>query len=232
MAGTGGLGGPLWPTDGLRASIDLYLYNTVCGQLAGGGGGAGFIDPGEAGEAVQTFELLPTYPEQVGDLGPDSVGGVALLPESPPDGVSSLDHYLVGGAGGGGGGSQPLFMDYTAWANARPWNAGMGGCGGAYGVHCVPTAMGPWRLHWQLVRMCFDVSDIARWPLRLAPIGRSVRRRQRRQPNCPRRVGPPRADDLRLRTQVDWTGARSGIPRLTTVRSPLAQDQPFLPGLR
>src|SRR5260370_16567544 len=56
------------------------------------------------------------------------------------------------------------------------------------------------------------------WPNRQRPqrdkvpragrcVGRSDRSRQRRNPNCHRRVGPPNAAELGLRAEVDGTGA-------------------------
>ncbi len=95
--GTGGTGGPLWPAGGRRASVTFTLFAAVCGQLAGGGGGGAFLGAGGTGIPLQSFAPA--------DLGPSVAGGTAVPYLLPARSVSSLDHFLVGGAGGGGGGS-------------------------------------------------------------------------------------------------------------------------------
>ncbi len=123
VAGTGGHGGPLFPASGLRSSVTFTLFSALSGQLAGGGGGGDFLGGATGGAATQSYGA--------GDLGPSTTPGTATTYRARPMGVSSLDHYTVGGSGGGGGGSQPLDMGPTdVNTSMKPWNAGASGCGG------------------------------------------------------------------------------------------------------
>jgi hypothetical protein len=129
VAGTGGRGGPLFPASGLFQDVTLNLFGSICGQLAGGGGGGNFLGGAAPGRAIATFSPAPG---NVTDLGPNGpVGNSLPAVVLPPSGVSSLEHFLVGGAGGGGGGSQPLNMTtQQIGSEMRPWHAGAAGCGG------------------------------------------------------------------------------------------------------
>lgn len=123
---TGGRGGPLWPTDGLRTSVIYRLFNSICAQMAGGGGGGAFLGAATNGRAIQAPTLIAA------DLGPDGVAGTSVAFVDVPMGVGTFEHFLVGGAGGGGGGSQPVNLS-TQQVNVdlQAFNAGGGGAGGA-----------------------------------------------------------------------------------------------------
>lgn len=131
VTGTGGRGGPLWPTSGLRANVVVGLFSSISGMTASGGSGGSYAGAGQDGSALRTFTGLPN------DLsGPTTAGaGVGYL--APPPGVASIDHFLVGGSGGGGGGSHPLMMSridvFGSSGQVAPqaWRAGAGGGGGA-----------------------------------------------------------------------------------------------------
>ena len=126
---TGGGGGLLFPADGLDSSVQFNLFGSLTGQLAGGGAGGAFLGAGGAGSALRTSTGVPA------DLGPPSVGGSAMAFLVAPSGVSSLEHYLVGGSGGGGGGSQPLRLSrQNLQFEQRQWHAGSAGAGGGGAV--------------------------------------------------------------------------------------------------
>ncbi|MBK8979811.1 MAG: hypothetical protein IPM29_28265 [Planctomycetes bacterium] len=122
---TGGRGAPPFPADGRDASVVFGLFASITGNAAGGGSGGAFLSAGGDGMALRGFTGSP------GDLGPPTPGGVEVPLLTAAFGVSSLDHYLVGGAGGGGGGSQPVNMTVqNITFENRPWHAGGGGAGG------------------------------------------------------------------------------------------------------
>jgi hypothetical protein len=124
--GSGGRGGALYPQSGQDSSVLFSYFAVISGMLAGGGGGGSFLAQGTAGTVLNSF--INTQPL---DLGPSSAPGTLVPFVAAPLGVSSLDHFLVGGAGGGGGGSQPLNMLVSEITTGqRNWNAGAGGAGG------------------------------------------------------------------------------------------------------
>jgi len=130
VTGTGGAGGPLWPSSGIRSNVVLGLFSAISGMTASGGGGGGHTAAGQDGAALRTFTGLPP------DLAPPARGGRERGFLAPPPGVPSVEHFLVGGSGGGGGGSQPLMMSRTDVLGAagqiepQAWRAGAGGGGG------------------------------------------------------------------------------------------------------
>ena len=125
VAGTGGGGGLLFPVSGLDSAIEFNLVLTLTGQCAGGGGGGAFLGDGDPGTVISIFTAVPS------DRGPDSVGGTSVAPQLAPLGVSTFDHFLVGGAGGGGGGSQPMPLQRSAITfERREWHGGAAGAGG------------------------------------------------------------------------------------------------------
>jgi hypothetical protein len=143
VAGSGGGGGPLYPASGLDSSVLYSFFVQICGMLAGGGGGGSFLSQGTAGTVLNSF--VNTQPL---DIGPNSLPGNLVPFVALPVGVSSLDHFLVGGAGGGGGGSQPLNMlTSEITTGQRTWNAGAGGAGGGGAIafrvgHTLQVAFG------------------------------------------------------------------------------------------
>jgi hypothetical protein len=129
LGGTGGLGGPLWPADGLSGSVTHNLFFSISGMIAAGGSGGGFLAPGGAGRVSQTFTGVAS------DASPAVPGGMAVPFVPVPVGRSSLEHFLVGGSGGGGGGSHPLNLTVQELRGnsvhaPRAWHAGAGGGGG------------------------------------------------------------------------------------------------------
>lgn len=136
---TGGRGQPLHPSHGLNASLTTPVNTYVAGgvfnaNVATGGGGGGFDQPGAPGTA---FPVVPNV-NQFWPAVP-AVGGLRFdlfplpLPTSPS---TSLRHFAVGGSGGGGGGSHPflgLSVNVTQF-NADRWKAGGGGTGGGGSV--------------------------------------------------------------------------------------------------
>lgn len=125
LALTGGRGSRQFPEDGLSSSIDLSIFGRNSGQgTNGGGGGGGPLAPGGDGRVVQ-----PGRPANSTEIVPtplfDTPGGRSLAIGPLPGGVTSSEHFLVGGAGGGGAGSHTFYqVDYIA-------GAGGGGGGGA-----------------------------------------------------------------------------------------------------
>jgi len=118
-AGTGGLGSPMFPTTGLNASVQYTILSAFSGQIAPGGGGGGNWTAGTAGSVTPAAGIVA-----------GAAGGLAgAFDNFPvPTGVSSLNHFLVGGSGGGGGGSH-CFLAVSGNA-ADVWKAGAGGSGG------------------------------------------------------------------------------------------------------
>ena len=118
-AGTGGLGSPMFPTTGLNASVQYTILSAFSGQIAPGGGGGGNWTAGTAGSVTPAAGIVA-----------GAAGGLASAFDNfpVPAGVSSLNHFLVGGSGGGGGGSH-VFLAVSGNA-ADVWKAGAGGSGG------------------------------------------------------------------------------------------------------
>lgn len=122
-AGTGGLGSPMFPTTGLNASVQYTILSAFSGQIAPGGGGGGNWTAGTAGTVTPSAGIVA-----------GAAGGLAAAFDNfpVPAGVSSLNHFLVGGSGGGGGGSH-VFLAVSGNA-ADVWKAGAGGSGGGGAV--------------------------------------------------------------------------------------------------
>ncbi|MEZ5963406.1 MAG: Ig-like domain-containing protein [Planctomycetota bacterium] len=127
-AGTGGPGAPQFPADNNGVT---HNYLTQCVQVPPGAGGGGYWTAGGAGHALQAPNTPP-------ELGPDVVGGTAFQLFPLIGGVSSLDHFLVGGSGGGGGGGH-----IYGHRDGTPimWKVGTGGTGGggALAIRCGGT---------------------------------------------------------------------------------------------
>lgn len=141
VTGTGGLGSPQYPADGLESSITFnglgFLSGGVitghffCQQVAAGGGGGGFFVDGGLGRAVRSCSggMGPFCDTEFGDQG---VGGHAFDLFPIPAGASILDHFLVGGSGGGGGGSHPFWstLGQAVPPQQTHWYSGAAGGGG------------------------------------------------------------------------------------------------------
>jgi hypothetical protein len=131
FANTGGVGGEPFPNDCTFSSQPKNVALTASqpnfgfGQLAAGASGGSFFDVGGTGTATMTPSMIP------GELGPDIVANPALVFSDPPIGVSSLDHFLIGGSGGGGGGTH-IFRRFSGTGPSYPGGGGTGG-GGALG---------------------------------------------------------------------------------------------------
>jgi hypothetical protein len=130
IAGTGGKGSVQFPLDGLNASITYGFFNIWSMQTSAGGGGGGYMTAGLPGVA------RTTYANNTADLGPPAPGGVAFDPFPLPTGVSTLDHFLIGGSGGGGSGSNPF--NTSTQPPTIIWRSGSGGLGGggAIAIRC------------------------------------------------------------------------------------------------
>lgn len=125
--GTGGRGSPIHPAHGLDASLTgTYTSGGVFNSNVGyGGSGGGFNAPGSVATNNPTGvnQILPAAP---------IAGGIAFDPLPKPGGVTSLDHFLIGGSGGGGGGSHSFLALQPAVTQFQSdrWKAGGGGTGG------------------------------------------------------------------------------------------------------
>lgn len=142
LAGTAGPGSLLFPATGLRTSVTFALLNAISAQATSGGTGGSLFGAGEQGSVQQTF--APNLPQDRNAPAAPStpLGFVAL-----PGGVSSLDHFLVGGAGGGGAGSHVLNMLTSDINAARGFVAGRGGSGAGGAIafrsgHAIEIASG------------------------------------------------------------------------------------------
>src|SRR5690606_11707119 len=120
-AGTGGKGAPQFPVDRTAVTFNNPPANA---QVPAGGSGGGFFTPGSPGQALRT-------PGNPPELAPPVEGGRAFSLLPIPPGVSSLEHFLVGGSGGGGGGSH--IYGHLA-SQPQAWRPGAGGSGGGGAV--------------------------------------------------------------------------------------------------
>ena len=127
VAGSGGPGGSVFPTDGQRTSVTLTFFAAICAQCASGGSGGAFLGAGEVGHVIQSFTQTTQIPA---NFGPDSLPPTTVPFTALPGGVSSLDHFMTAGSGGGGGGSHPLNMLSTDINGNKPFTAGAAGAGG------------------------------------------------------------------------------------------------------
>ena len=128
VAGSGGPGSPPFPANGLNTSVTYTYFGAISAQATSGGSGGSFLGLGEVGHVVHTF--AGGGGEFQVDHGPDSAPGVVVPITALPPGISSLDHFLVGGSGGGGGGSHPSSMLNSNITSLLTWTAGAGGAGG------------------------------------------------------------------------------------------------------
>lgn len=140
--GTGGFGSPQYPTDGRWQSITFNgLAGFYSAQVAAGGGGGGLLTPGTPGMALRSCSGGLAGATCNTEFGMPGVAGAAFDLFPIPVGISSADHFLVGGAGGGGGGSHPFWSTVGVGgqvASAQtPWYSGAAGAGGggAIGFH-------------------------------------------------------------------------------------------------
>ncbi len=136
-AGTGGRGSPMHPAAGTVVSAGPPFITGIAGlafydEFSPGGGGGGFLLPGSTATAP-TIAGGVTQP----NASPIAQGGAAFpllpFPSNPPNGYSSLVHYLGGGAGGGGGGCHPFGILVLLVDDFMAGHAGSGG-GGAMAV--------------------------------------------------------------------------------------------------
>lgn len=121
--GTGGGGSPLFPASGSTSAFNI-VSNSFCGQLAAGGAGGGYHQPGD--EGVATFTKAGNTSANLSDDGGTPGIGFDIGSQTPGSGVSSVDFFAVGGSGGGGGGSHPFMM----LKGTNTWTPGSGGSGG------------------------------------------------------------------------------------------------------
>jgi hypothetical protein len=128
VAGTGGRGGTLHPSNGLvpPANTSTALSGIYNPFFAAGGSGGGFSIAGGTA-TVNPFPLLQVSPIP-------AAGSLFSLfpypPVSPPVGYSSLNHFVVGGSGGGGGASHSFGTFNLASGPYDRYIAGAGGSGG------------------------------------------------------------------------------------------------------
>jgi hypothetical protein len=119
--GTRGAGGSPYPASGKNADVTYrWSFDQFCGMVPAGGGGGGNDGAGGEGKATAS----PTN-----ELGTPSAGGIAFDPFPLPLPLSSLDHFVIGGAGGGGGGSHP-FLSTKGFPSGPHWFSGSAGAGG------------------------------------------------------------------------------------------------------
>lgn len=135
QTGTGGAGSSQYPADGMWQSITFNgLAGFYSAQVAAGGGGAGFLAAGGAGMARRSCSGGVSGPTCNTELGAAAAGGLAFDLFPIPTGVSSGDHFMVGGSGGGGGGSHPFWSTAGAGGSqaspSTPWYSGAAGAGG------------------------------------------------------------------------------------------------------
>ncbi len=120
-----GRGSGQFPATGLDSDVDMtQVLGQFSGQVAAGGGGAGFAVAGSEGEVLVTPTGAPA------EAGPPADAGTQfdLLPI--PAGVDAWDHMLIGGAGGGGAGSHPFLSVSQPGSTQIRWRSGGGGAGG------------------------------------------------------------------------------------------------------
>lgn len=116
--GTGGRGAKQWPDSGRLVDVRFTFLGVMSVMAPSPGGGGGLSAPGGGGRN----ESQPIGLRQ-GDTPASSAFDVtALTPR-----VSSLVHFLLGGAGGGGGGAHTF---YRVLGDFFLWNAGAAGGGG------------------------------------------------------------------------------------------------------
>ena len=125
-AGTGGRGAPWFPASGLHVDVDSTVQTFYSASQIAGGGGGGHTTAGQAGRITTRLangaNLAPAAPP---------AGGAGVPFALPPSGVSSLEHFLLGGSGGGGGGSVSTLVRPSIQALTwMRWTNGFGGGGG------------------------------------------------------------------------------------------------------